>query len=463
MLPWLESLDAVMIDQSLRDQAAQEETDERAVSAATDIAEEVLAMHTEPSVAEVVVAPPARSKKSKKQVGRTGMYLASSVGLPFIVWFLQSAEDFFRDFPVQEYIPVESDSSQTTQHQANNNSNNDDPTVIAGSDLEASTTNEHRSPKDGNEVPELCPVTETDTTSENDNEEDEQAKESPPPQLSAIASAVLSLPVFGSDSILKKKAPSVPILRKKPAPAKLAPPATVSVESIQQQEWLLPYPNSSANAIQIRSDGSAIAKWPSGSVAVSIDREGDGFRIYAAHKDGPVALSFDSHGVGFLNYYPSGRTMLSTTSAGDGLYFSNDGYSIVRQWDAQRCIRDESFQPIDSLGEEADGSLLCKMNDSLVVRVQLQPSASDDDPSTGSGSNPLLVSVYFAPISDIRHVFVNAVNRSAEASAGVHNDACDSVFGGVKSLRAKAAKKEPAAVASHSEILSGIRAAVANL
>lgn len=318
------------------------------------------------------------------------------------------------------------------------------------------THNEHISPKGGNEGSELFPATETDTKAKEDEEElKKQSK-----QLSAIANAVLSLPDFGSDSILKKKASSAPILRKKAAPVK---PFPVTVESIQQQEWMLPFPNSTTNAIHIRCDGSAIAKWPSGSVAVSVDREGDGFRIYAAHRDGPVALSFDSHGVGFLNYYPSGRTMLSTTSAGDGLYFSNDGYSIVRQWDSQRHIRDENFQPIDSLGEEADGSLLCKLNDLLAVRVQLQRPVCGDDSSTAAG-NPLLVSVYFASINEIRHVLVNSVNRSEEANSRTHSVACDSVFGGAKTLRGKAAKMDPSvAVASHSEILNGIRAAVANL
>jgi hypothetical protein len=204
-------------------------------------------------------------------------------------------------------------------------------------------------------------------------------------------------------------------------------------------------------AIHIRSDGSTVAKWPNGAIAVSVDRERDGFRVYAAHKDGQIALSFDASGVGFINYYPSGKMMISTTSSGDGLYFSSEDFAIVRQWDAELNLKDENMESTTALGNEPDGALLYKLSDGIGIRLQLGDGGANM-------KNPIQLSVYFASASGIRHVFHNRIN----IATAVPDDACDCVFG--KELAAdRMAKKQKEKPVPHADLLSGIRAAVAHL
>ncbi|EGZ24619.1 hypothetical protein PHYSODRAFT_452464, partial [Phytophthora sojae] len=172
--------------------------------------------------------------------------------------------------------------------------------------------------------------------------------------------------------------------------------------------------------------------------------ERSGYRVYAAHKDGQLALSFDPAGVGFLNAYPSGKTLLSTTSDGDGLLFDTNSGGILRQWNAQGSLRDGSCQPVNYLGKEPDGSLLCRLSEHLAIREQVW-------------HNPISLRIYFSGAPEIRHVFVNSANR-AEPS---NKDACDQVFGKASST-AKAAKAKPPPIA-HVDLVSSIRAAVAGL
>lgn len=229
----------------------------------------------------------------------------------------------------------------------------------------------------------------------------------------------------------------------------------------QDEEYSIVYPNSTVTAVQVRCDGSAIARWPSGSVAVSVDFENtaerSGYRVYAAHKDGQLALSFDPAGVGFLNAYPSGKTLLSTTSDGDGLLFDTNSGGILRQWNAQGSLRDGSCQPVNYLGKEPDGSLLCRLSEHLAIRVQLVRAPPSHNEEEQVWHNPISLRIYFSGAPEIRHVFVNSANR-AEPS---NKDACDQVFGKASST-AKAAKAKPPPIA-HVDLVSSIRAAVAGL
>jgi hypothetical protein len=213
------------------------------------------------------------------------------------------------------------------------------------------------------------------------------------------------------------------------------------------------YPSSTVTAVNLRSDGSAVAKWPSGTVAVSVDKEPGGFRIYAAHKDGTIALSFDPMGVGFINYYPSGRMMISTSSSGDGLYFSSDGFTILRQWNTNGAMRDEKYQATESLGDEADGALLYRLSDNLAIRVQLLPRQSEVQ------RNPIALRVYFATTSGIRRVLVNRPNT---VSATDSKDEFDAIFGKeIEKNAVKAGTSSPPI--AHTDLLGEIRAAVAGL
>lgn len=393
-----------------------------------------------------------------------------------------------RNFPVQEYIPTE---QQQLDHPVEGNNaytdqrhESSDPNS-AESEASGSLMHPSNYAKSTSRLATISDEPESTHASESEYQQrgssettagvSSLSEPSPPPPaatISSIASAVLSLPTFSSDGFLKKHAPKT----RAPAPTatkkqskRLKSDATTSsallsgtdTNAFQQDELVVAYSNSTVTAVHVRSDGSAIAKWPNGSVAVSVDRERDGFRVYAAHKDGAIALSFDAAGVGFINYYPSGRTMLSTTSSGDGLVFSTDGAAIVRQWDVSRRLRDEQCEFTDALGSEDDGSLLCKLSDGIGVRVQLAESCESTSNNASSGTaNPIQLSVYFATTSGIRYRFTNSVNVVGRSTSG----ACDCVFGplaaasGAKQERAKALPVVP-----HADLLHDIRAAVASL
>ncbi|EEY57508.1 uncharacterized protein PITG_00060 [Phytophthora infestans T30-4] len=179
-------------------------------------------------------------------------------------------------------------------------------------------------------------------------------------------------------------------------------------------------------------------------VRLLLDRSG--YRVYAAHKDGQLALSFDPAGVGFLNAYPSGKTLLSTTSDGNGLLFDIGTGAIVRQWDTKGNLRDGTCQPADALGSEPDGSLLCRLSEQLAVRRET--------------TSPIALRINFAGATGIRHVFLNSANRAEPCNA----DACDYALGKASSKEdmAKAAKQKPPPM-EHTDLLSSIRAAVAGL
>lgn len=381
-----------------------------------------------------------------------------------------TAEEFMRNFPVQDFIPVEATSGSCDSDNDGEKTDQSPSNVasdLAGAALEipGPTALLQESPlgdsqPKGERSPAKCspqklsPVKkEIVVTKADDNESEAEGG------ISSILGAVLSLPTFGADSFLKKQPANKTPLPKKPKTTKIASAAAIpgpedNFDSFQQDPVAIMYPSSTVTAVNFRSDGSAVAKWPSGTVAVSVDKEPGGFRIYAAHKDGTIALSFDPAGVGFINYYPSGRMMISTSSSGDGLYFSSDGFTILRQWDTNGAMRDDKYQATESLGDEPDGALLYKLSDNLAIRVQLLPRQSEVQ------RNPIALRVYFATTSSIRRVFVNRPNTARATEA---RDELDAIFGKEPEKNAaKAGTSSPPPIA-HTDFLGEIRAAVAGL
>lgn len=401
-----------------------------------------------------------------------------------------------RNFPVQDYIPVQEENHHQQDHEGSSTSRDSMPIARkTAAPLETNgpltcldqVANDSLVSSEDTPTRDYGPEQEVPTAEEEDDDPPAvEAAAAPEPTISSIASAVLSLPTFSSDGFLKrhaskpKAASTANASRKKSSARKgksggAASPSlklisTAEVSAFKQDEWLLTYPSTTVTAVHVRSDGSAIAKWPNGSIAVSVDRERDGFRIYAAHKDGQIALSFDSVGVGFINYYPSGKMMISTTSSGDGLYFSSDGFSILRQWDAHLNLKDEHSDPTDVLGSEADGSLLCKLSDGVGVRIQLADTSAWSTATADLGAkttttSPILMTVYFATTSGIRYKFVNSINRSpvgAATTSGQQSDACDCVFGKQQPPAPKREEDKPPPI-PHADLLHDIRAAVASL
>lgn len=368
-----------------------------------------------------------------------------------------------RNFPVQDFIPVanqltppNSDGGGSSGLPPDTASEETIPEIKANAAVESSPVKQTSSFSPKTSPVKISPPTLQIQNNKNHEDTPSPTSEGRSSGLSSILGAVLSLPTFGADDFLKKQSATKHQLPKKPKAQKADAPSPGDVfETFQQQEPLtIPYPSSTVMAVQIRADGSAVAKWPSGSVAVSIDKEPGGFRIYAAHKDGTIALSFDPAGVGFINYYPSGRMFISTSSSGDGLCFSSDGFTILRQWDASGNMRDDKFETTDSLGDEPDGSLFCKLSDNLAVNIRLLPRQGQ------APRNPIALKVFFSSSTGIRRVFVNRPNV-VDAPEG-KND-CDAVFG--KEIGKTTAKANPSASPPipHSDLLGDIRAAVAGL
>ncbi|TMW63785.1 hypothetical protein Poli38472_002726 [Pythium oligandrum] len=454
-VPWIARVDAVVVDDSMRENA--QHTDDRMglSSAATEVSEISLmtsrseedsprtknesewTMPDPPANGEIAipvktteVEPPRKFKKPPKM----------------------SAEDFMRAFPVQDFIPMSAEGTITTE-------NRDQVELSDGTNIIPLSAEKRKiDPRSSDDnAPPSVEVQQSDIADVIEDCPPILSSDKSSSSISAIASAVLSLPIFDGDSILKKKTQSsisktkTQKKVKQPAANKPQQPDPV-LASFQQTEWSLMYPNSAVTAILIRPDGSALAKWPNGSVAVSIDREREGFRAYATHKDGTIGLSFDSDGVGFINYYPSGRMMISTSSSGDGLYFSADGSSILRTWDSSLNMKDDKWEPTELLGDEPDGSLLAKLSESLGIRLQLHRPAE----GTNKGrACPFRLDIFFAS-NAIRHRFTNWININ-EANP---ND-CDVVFGKIPEKAKKKASDSPPR--AHVDILQDIRAAVANL
>jgi hypothetical protein len=89
-------------------------------------------------------------------------------------------------------------------------------------------------------------------------------------------------------------------------------------------------------AVAVRYDGSASAKYPNGSLAVSVDVEQEGYRLYAAFRSsGGVAASFDSEGNGFANT-ANGSTCFTTHRDTGGFAVAPDG-GVECRWDGQVC------------------------------------------------------------------------------------------------------------------------------
>ncbi|OQS00383.1 hypothetical protein THRCLA_05972 [Thraustotheca clavata] len=195
-----------------------------------------------------------------------------------------------------------------------------------------------------------------------------------------------------------------------------------------QTEFTVKYTGSTVTGVQIRCDGSAIARWPNGSIAATIDHEGnEKYRAFATYKDGSLALNFDKGGVGFVNY-PNGKTMLSTTSTGDGLYMSADNGSILAQWNIQRGELDEWR------------SINLKLNEHLGINISIVDSFLRID--------------LFLVCNNIRVHLTNGYNVAMNNS-----DDCNHLFG--KPI-APPKKKVPAKL-PHSTLVSEIRAAAAKL
>ncbi|OQR87841.1 hypothetical protein ACHHYP_07997 [Achlya hypogyna] len=266
----------------------------------------------------------------------------------------------------------------------------------------------------------------------------------------SIADAIGNLPVFEAPSKPTKAVakPGAKVVAKKP----VAPPPEVDADPFTdaaidddndivdlapvlrptaspvppvQIEWSVKYPGTTVTAIVVRPDGSALARWPNGAIATTVDRDADGrYRVFGTFKDGSVALSFDGGGVGFVNY-ASGKTMLSTTATGDGLFLSPDNGAIVDQWGPGKAWR----------------GVARKLSDHVGVGVEVQASGF------------LRVDVYLV-CNHLRARLTNGYNLAVATG-----DDCSALFGKPVAAKKKAAPPK----LPHADLVSEIRAAAARL
>ncbi|KAL4109684.1 hypothetical protein PRIC1_001380 [Phytophthora ramorum] len=457
VLPWLQRVDTVVVTEELRVEARHAEERVTLDSGATDYSLFSLSGRSEDPTAD------------EESTG--GCTFSGPCGKTTAIE--ETAEEFMRAFPVQDFIPLDTNGESTVV--LINNSTEDEVEVNTLGVVSSAQTETKNNQDEITKKSEVPAGQEGDCGARNRSLDKIEEAQSSSTGISALLDSVLTLPTFDGNSFLMKKkklqsrllGDGKPKVRTKPKTA--VAPTNESLPFRQDEEYSVMYPNSTVTAIQVRYDGSAIARWPSGNVAVSVDfettSEQSGYRAYAAHKDGQLALSFDPAGVGFLNAYPSGKTLISTTSDGNGLLFDVNNGAIVRQWDTQGRLRDAACQSVGALGEEPDGSLLCSLSDNLAVRVQLTSSRvdvyADGVRELSCQFNPVLVHIYFAAAPDIRHVFVNRANR-AEPSG---SEACDRALGkrSSKDDTAKCIKAKKAPPIEHMDLLSSIRAAVAGL
>ncbi|EQC27717.1 hypothetical protein SDRG_14470 [Saprolegnia diclina VS20] len=276
----------------------------------------------------------------------------------------------------------------------------------------------------------------------------------------SIADAVGGLPVFGTTKPLKKPSAQVPLKTKKSSRA-LPPPQPETVDDSnqvdagrrdeddddildmeayvapkpalpasappRQAEYSFKYPGSTVTGVHIRCDGSALARWPNGAIAATVDRDVDGSsRIYGTYKDGSLLLNFDGHGAGFVNY-ANGKTMLSTSAAGDGLYLSAENGGILASWN------------------KSDGSqwrdVTAKLSENVGVGLTRLPRGE------------LRIDVYLV-CNALRARVTNGYNLAMATG-----DDCSSLFGKPQSAKKKAVRPK----LPHADLVSEIRAAAAKL
>lgn len=256
-----------------------------------------------------------------------------------------------------------------------------------------------------------------------------------PPMRLSILDAVSGLPdllnpkkakEFRKKKNLRPKRPPKP--SKKTVENYDGPKRTETPDEILSQDPIcLSYLNDRP-AVEIRSDGSGFAKWSNGRIAVAVDKEPNGYRIYAADGTGRVLVSLDSQKVGFINY-PTGRTMFSTNRDGTGMFLSETG-QIIADWDMSNNRIPKYLSKKIAIGT------------GLVAVVQVEERIG------------LNIQVYFDHLN-IQRRFVHGPNLSHETNPIDFN----LIFGKKKS----ATRKPPAQRLSHTELVERIQASTNNL
>ena len=150
-------------------------------------------------------------------------------------------------------------------------------------------------------------------------------------------------------------------------------------------EWCVKYKKSNTNAVYVRADGGAVAKWPSGNLAVSVDVESGGedgtlYRLFVMDQNGDMLVNFDNLGAGQVCLPGSGVTVLSAQTSGAGFRADSRGVTVAR-WDSKGVITPEkrrgggggggggaSGEAADALAADPTATLVfLRLNDSLGV------------------------------------------------------------------------------------------------
>lgn len=180
-------------------------------------------------------------------------------------------------------------------------------------------------------------------------------------------------------------------------------------------------------AVLVRPDGSAVAKWPNGALAVSVDPEtaattckasiggrggstassdaalmgvqqpkGTMYRVYASHREGGgIAVSMDAKGRHCTINYPSSQVCLSVSPETGGVMIAEDG-ELLASWFPEDLVVD-AREGAEACGDDATVGGRVSEHLAFTYRLPREPGAKG---AAGAGE----LQLYFA-CSGVRYRF----------------------------------------------------------
>ena len=120
-------------------------------------------------------------------------------------------------------------------------------------------------------------------------------------------------------------------------------------------------------ATLVRKDGSAQARWPNTQLAVSIDRESDGFRTFVQRPGKhAVAVMLDPQGRGSVNRL-SGKTLLNFNGDSGGQLLDKHG-KVLKKWGSAGNVTDASGTST-TLGPNGSNQIEIKLEEKNRLRA----------------------------------------------------------------------------------------------
>ena len=183
-------------------------------------------------------------------------------------------------------------------------------------------------------------------------------------QMGQMAAAASSASSSTSISAL----PATAIAKNKTGPP-TAPNQKASLKSMYEKKAFY---KGGVLATIVRKDGSAQARWPNTQLAVSIDKEGDGYRTFVQRPGTKhaMAISLDPQGRGSINRL-SGKTLININGSSGGQLLDKSG-QVLKRWDGAGNVTDASGAPC-KFGSNGNNYVDIKLEEKgrLLARVSM--------------------------------------------------------------------------------------------